>query len=142
MADQLVIFEMSTMGELLNGGIGNVLNKLMGQVVGDIKARMTDKKARKITIGLSFVPDVEAHYDEITKQTSHELRGIKVVFEYDIKVPKRTSLQIDCGVDANGRLLVNPNSPLNHAQQTFVDDADDANTIIIPPVRKVASAGR
>lgn len=126
--DQLVIFEMSTMGELLNGGIGNVLNKLLGQVVSDIKARMTDKKARKITVGLAFVPKVEAHYDEITKQTTYELLGIDVEFEYDIKVPKRKSLKIDCGVDARGRLVVNPHSPFNHAQQTFVGE-DEPNTL-------------
>jgi hypothetical protein len=125
---QLQFLELTSAGALLQGAVGLQFNKLLGQAVADIQARPTDKKGRKITVQLELTPKTDGHFDERTKTTIHELTGVDVQFAFDIKVPKRQTIKIDCGVDANGRLVHNPHSPTNHAQTVFLGD-DEAEAL-------------
>lgn len=135
---QLVFLELSSAGELLQGGVGAQFNKLIAQAVADIRARLNDKKARKINLEISMVPKTESTFDEVTKTTHTELIGVGVTFAFDIKVPKRQTMSIDCGIDDRNRLLHNPHSPANHAQ-TVLLKADDPHTVKMD--RKTAAGG-
>lgn len=135
---QLVFLELSSAGELLQGGVGAQFNKLIAQAVADIRARLTDKKARKINLEIAMIPKTESTYDEITKTTHTELVGVGVTFAMDIKVPKRQTMSIDCGIDTQNRLLHNPLSPANHAQ-TVLLKSDDPHTVKMD--RKTAAGG-
>lgn len=138
MANQLLILELSSVGQILDGTVGATFNKLIGQAVADLKARMTDKKPRKLAVEIALTPKITAHFDEITKTTHTELVGVAVKISFDLKVPKRHTIEVDCGIDHKNQLLHNLHAPFNHQQQTLLAD-DDPATVSFD--RKTAAAG-
>ena len=88
----------------------------LARAVHDCIDRPGDKRARKITIQLNLCPVAEINGTQI------DCDSISGTVKVASKIPDHETNIIDFGIDGNGNLLFNPDSPGNHRQTTMLDD--------------------
>lgn len=106
---------LETLGQLLDGQVLALFQKLMQQAITDCENRPSDDKARQIKVILNLKP--KSRTEQIDDRHSRTiLDGIALTVDMDVKCPTRKTMAIDCGVGPGHSLLFNPHNAFNHRQ--------------------------
>ena len=88
----------------------------LARAVHDCTDRPGDKRVRKITLQLNIHPVAEINGTQI------DCDSIRGTLKVTSTIPDHETNVVDFGIDGNGNLLFNPDSPGNHRQKTMLDD--------------------
>lgn len=128
-------FDFSSIEQLGYGGAFRQFQALMRAVSEDCKNRPGDDRARSVTVKFSMTPKSHAEQDPLDERKYETVfDGVDLQIVFDSKVPTRKTIEFDCGVDANGDLIFNPDSPLDHRQKTLLPKIVEETTLPMPGV--------
>lgn len=108
-----------TLKSLDNGRFASVLQTAIERAVSDCIARPTDDRSRKVCLQFELTPVVEV--DERIVYCD----GVKAKYQVRSKVPDWESKVLDFGVQRDGSLIFNEESPDNHRQLTMPLESGD-----------------
>jgi hypothetical protein len=116
----LLSLHLATLEQLGYGNAARQFQALLRHCVEDCKSRPTVGKPRVVTMKFMVTP--KSHEEEDPLRDGQRIQvfdgaGIKIAF--DIKMPTRSTIEYDCGVNLDGDLVFNPTSPLNHRQASL-----------------------
>ena len=100
---------MDSLKELSGGVVPAAFNKAVRQAAEDCINRPGDESARKVVLEMSLTP----------READGVCDAVETEFSIDVRVPKRRTRRYELGVDAKGRVLVNPESPGSIHQNTL-----------------------
>ena len=107
--------------ELDQGRLAAAFDQILEIIGKDCIDRPTDARARKLTLTFSVVPKTE--YDDETR--SVQITGTEVDYEMGCKLPSKASKKLGLGIQSNGKMIFNVNSPEDHRVQSLPFPPDD-----------------
>lgn len=131
----LVELDLASLQQLQGGQVFNQVSKLIASAVADCENRPAEERERVIVLKLSIRP--ESSVQEIDENTTRRvIDSLKLKLDMDLKCPTRRTIEFDCGLGEDHKLLFNPHSPHNHRQQPLPLVLDGEVTTV-----KMPSAG-
>jgi hypothetical protein len=107
---------LETIKDLDSGIAMETFQTAVQRAVKDCLDRPGDKRARTVVLQFKITPVAT-----ITGNTI-DCDGAKGIFQCKTKIPEFETREVDFGVQQNGDLIFNPDSPLNHNQMTLLDE--------------------
>lgn len=107
---------LDSLRELDSGLAVETFQQAVQRAVKDCLDRPAEKKARKVILQMTIVPVPVINGNTI------DCDGVKGAFQCRCKVPDVELQQIDFGVQKDGNLIFNPDSPRDHRQATMLEE--------------------
>ena len=106
---------LETIGNLDSGIAMETFQTAVQRAVKDCLDRPGDKRERKVVLQLAVKPVA------VISGNTIDCEGAKGNFTCKTKIPDYETREVDFGVQQNGDLIFNPDSPTDHRQMTMLD---------------------
>jgi hypothetical protein len=126
MKQALTNLQLETLNKLDGGRPAIAFLKVLRQAALDCADRPLEKRPRQVTMRFEIVPS----YEETDVKGVFVCTGTVGAFSYQVKVPPHRTKDLSFGIDRQGDLFFNENSPTNVRQMALdaMDDDDDLET--------------
>jgi len=109
---------LETIKDLDSGIAMETFSIAVQRAVKDCLDRPGDKRARKVMLSLNITPKA------VVTNNTIDCEGARGIFQCKVKIPDWETREVDFGVQQDGNLIFNPDSPTDHRQMTLIDDPD------------------